>query len=57
MSDTSIAPRVVLLKISRTAGKKRAAVAIARKLLVIQWHMVRKNQPYQPHAAPGCQTA
>ena len=45
------------LKISRTAGKKAAAVAIARKLLVSLWHMVCKNQPYQPRAAKGRQVA
>lgn len=35
------------LKISRTAGRKGAAVAIARKLLVSLWHMACKNQLYQ----------
>lgn len=45
------------LKISRTAGKKAAAVAIARKLLVILWQMVRKQQPYQSRAAQGRQAA
>lgn len=45
------------LKISRTAGKKRAAVAIARKLLVILWQMARKNQPYQPRTGTPRQAA
>lgn len=45
------------LKISRTAGKKKAAVAIARQLLVILWHMVHKNQPYQPPAGTPRQAA
>jgi len=34
------------LKISRTAGKKAAAVAIARKLLVLMRHLVVHNQSY-----------
>ena len=45
------------LKISRTAGRKAAAVAIARKLLVSLWHMACRNQPYQPRAASGRQAA
>lgn len=36
------------LKISRSAGKKAAAVAIARKLLVLMHHLVIHNQTYQP---------
>jgi transposase len=36
------------LKIARGSGKKAAAVAIARQLLVILWQMVRHNAPYQP---------
>jgi transposase len=35
------------LKISKTAGKKAAAVAIARKLLVLMWTLVRKEEPYK----------
>jgi transposase len=42
------------LKMSRTAGKKAAAVAIARKLLTWMWAAVVKGQPYQPReAAPA----
>ena len=36
------------LKIARGSGKKAAAVAIARQLLVVLWQMVRHNAPYQP---------
>ena len=35
------------LKIAKTAGKKAAAVAIARKLLVLMWTLVRKDEPYK----------
>jgi transposase len=45
------------LKISRTAGRKAAAVAIARKLLVSLWHMACKNQPYQSPPARSRQAA
>ena len=37
------------LKISRGSGKKAAAVAIARQLLVALWQMVRQQTPYRPH--------
>ncbi len=37
------------LKISRGAGKKAAAVAIARQLLVALWQMARQQAPYRPH--------
>jgi transposase len=36
------------LKMARGSGKKAAAVAIARQLLVALWQMVRHNAPYQP---------
>lgn len=36
------------LKMSRSAGKKAAAVGIARKLLSWMWAAVIKDQPYQP---------
>ncbi len=36
------------LKMSRSAGKKAAAVGIARKLLSWMWTAVLKGQPYQP---------
>ncbi len=39
------------LKMSRSAGKKAAAVGIARKLLSWMWAAVVKNQPYQPRGA------
>jgi hypothetical protein len=35
------------LKIAKTAGKKAAAVAIARKILVLMWTLVRKDEPYK----------
>ena len=35
------------LKISRGSGKKAAAVAIARQLLVALWQMVRQQAPYR----------
>ena len=34
-------------KISRKAGRKAAAVAIARRMLVWMWHMVKSNQTYK----------
>jgi transposase len=40
------------LKISRGSGKKAAAVAIARQLLVALWQMVRRNEPYRTPAEP-----
>lgn len=39
------------LKMSRSAGKKAAAVGIARKLLSWMWAAVIKDQPYQPRVA------
>jgi transposase len=36
------------LKISRGSGKKAAAVAIARQLLVALWQMARRGAAYQP---------
>jgi transposase len=35
------------LRIAKTAGKKAAAVAIARKILVLMWTLVRKDEPYK----------
>ena len=35
------------LRIAKTAGKKAAAVAIARKLLVLMWTLQRKDEPYK----------
>jgi transposase len=35
------------LKISRSAGRKAAAVAVARKMLTWMWHAVRKGEPYR----------
>jgi hypothetical protein len=32
------------LRIAKTAGKKAAAVAIARKILVLMWTLVRKDE-------------
>jgi len=39
------------LKIARGSGKKAAAVAIARQLLVILWQMVCRNAPYESEKA------
>lgn len=44
------------LKISRGSGKKAAAVAIARWLLVVLWQMVRRQAPYRTHE-PAAQAA
>jgi hypothetical protein len=35
------------LRITKTAAKKAAAVAIARKLLVLMWTLERKDEPYK----------
>ena len=35
------------LKISKTAGKKAAAVAVARKILALMWTLQRKDEPYK----------
>ena len=35
------------LRITKTAGRKAAAVAIARKILVLMWTLVRKDEPYK----------
>jgi transposase len=35
------------LRIAKTAGKKAAAVAIARKILVLMWTLVRKDDLYK----------
>ena len=35
------------LRIAKTAGKKAAAVAIARKILVLMWTLVRKDELYK----------
>ena len=35
------------LRIAKTAGKKAAAVAIARKILVLMWTLQRKDEPYK----------
>jgi len=40
------------LKISRGSGKKAAAVAIARQLLVVLWQMARHQAPYRPRVEP-----
>lgn len=39
------------LKIARASGKKAAAVAIARQLLVTLWQMARRNAAYRPRIA------
>jgi len=41
----------IWLKISRTAGRKRAAVAVARKLLTWMWYAVCKGETYTSRAA------
>ena len=45
------------LKIARGSGKKAAAVAIARQLLVTLWQMVRQNASYQAKTARAAATA
>lgn len=45
------------LNIARGSGKKAAAVAIARQLLVALWHMVRRGAPYQPRDVQPQQAA
>ena len=35
------------LKISRSAGKKAAAVAVARKMLTWMWYAVCRGEPYR----------
>ncbi len=45
------------LKIAGGSGKKAAAVAIARQLLVALWQMVKHNAPYQPRIAPPQEAA
>ena len=35
------------LRIAKTAGKKAAAVAVARKILVLMWTLQRKDEPYK----------
>jgi len=37
------------LKIGRSAGKKAAAVAVARKMLTWMWYAVREGKPYRSH--------
>lgn len=49
-TDTQI--KRIWLRISRKAGKKAAAVAIARRLLQWMWRAVRTGQAYRPPAAP-----
>jgi transposase len=38
------------LKIGRSAGRKAAAVAVARKMLTWMWYAVREGKPYQRRA-------
>jgi len=45
------------LKISRSSGKKAAAVAIARQLLVAMWQMARRQSRYQPRREAEQQAA
>ncbi len=48
--------RRIWVRISRKAGAKRAAVAVARKLLIYAWSVTRRQQPFhwpdQPVPAP-----
>lgn len=39
--------RKIYCRISRKAGNKKAATAIARKLLVYAWSVCRRNKPFQ----------
>jgi len=36
-------------RVAHRRGKKTAVVALARKLLVIAYHMLRDQTVYQPH--------
>jgi transposase len=40
------------LKISRSAGKKAAAVAVARKMLTWMWYAVCRGEPYRRRVQP-----
>lgn len=44
--------RRMWLKISRSAGKKAAAVALARKMLTWMWRAVCEGKPYQRRVEP-----
>lgn len=44
--------RKVFNRISRKAGKKKAATAIARKLLIYAWSVCRRGKPFDWPAAP-----
>jgi len=39
--------RRIFNRISRKAGKKKAATAMARKLLIYAWSVARRNQPFR----------
>lgn len=43
----SLEARKIFNRISRKAGKKKAATAMARKLLVYAWSVCRRNQPFK----------
>jgi len=40
-------------QLSRRVGKSKAGVAIARKLLLCMWAVVRDGRPYRPIGAPA----
>jgi transposase len=48
--------KTLWLKISRSAGKKAAALAIARKMLGWMWVAVLKGQAYQPRVVANTNT-
>jgi len=37
-------------------GNKIARVALARKMLVLSWHLIRKNQPFNPRRTDSVKT-
>jgi transposase len=43
--------RRIFLRIAKRAGRKAAAVAIARKMLTWMWVAVRKGEPYRTRVA------
>jgi transposase len=37
------------LRVKEKKGSKKASVALARKMLVLSWHLIRKNELYRPN--------
>ena len=54
MKSPASAPlRQFYLRLERTRGKKKALVALARKLLVICYGVLKSGQPYDPTKLAG----